>query len=102
MSYYDIGIKDTSCDNAGVYSVVVEASDKNEAIQIMTDNRLYLDAEDLDSIEYVDEISEKEFEEHLTIVMNLIKKRKAMLETCGVVEDENGDFVWKNGTKGTS
>ena len=45
------------------YSVFVEASDENEAVQIMTDNHLYEEAEDLSNIDYIGEISEKEYKE---------------------------------------
>ena len=62
MSYYDIHmvVKD-DCKEG--YSVFVEASAENEAVQIMIDNHLYEEAEDLDNIDYVGEISEKEYKE---------------------------------------
>jgi len=62
MNYYDIHMTvEDDCKEG--YSVFVEASDENEAVQIMTDNHLYEEAEDLDNIDYIDKISEREYKE---------------------------------------
>ena len=65
MKYYDIHItaKDDCKED---YSVFVEASDKNEAVQIMTDNYLYKETEDLDNIDYINEITKEEYIEAKT------------------------------------
>ena len=40
------------------YSVFIKADDENEAIEIMTNEHLYDEPEDLDNIDYIDEITE--------------------------------------------
>ena len=66
MNYYDIHITVKDDCKEG-YSVFVKASDENEAVQIMIDNHLYEEAEDLDNIDYIGEISEREYKEAMDI-----------------------------------
>ena len=58
--YYDVHflVKD-DCKEG--YSVFVKATDENEAVQIITDNHLYEEPEDLSYIDYIDEVTEKEY-----------------------------------------
>lgn len=58
--YYDIHMV-VHGDSKEGYSVFVEASSENEAIEIMTNNHLYEEPEDLSNIDYVGEISEEEY-----------------------------------------
>ena len=62
MKYYDIHmIVEDDCKEG--YSVFVKANDENEAVEIMTNEHLYEEPEDLDNIDYIDEITEKEYNE---------------------------------------
>ncbi len=45
------------------YSVFVEADSENEAVEKMTNEHLYEEPEDLNNIDYIDEITEKEYRE---------------------------------------
>ena len=58
--YYDIHMV-VHGDSKEGYSVFVEASSENEAVEIMTNNHLYEEPEDLSNIDYVGEISEEEY-----------------------------------------
>ena len=60
MKYYDIHM--TVEDDCKIgYSVFVAANNENEAVEIMTNEHLYEEPEDLDNIDYVGEITEKEY-----------------------------------------
>lgn len=62
MKYYDIHmIVEGDCKEG--YSVFVKANDENEAVEIMTNEHLYEEPEDLNNIDYIDEITEKEYNE---------------------------------------
>ena len=60
MGYYDIymTVKD-DCKEG--YSVFVKADSPNEAVEVMTNEHLYEEAEDLDHIEAITEITEEEY-----------------------------------------
>ena len=62
MKYYDIHIIVKNDWREG-YSVFVKAYDENEAVEIMTNEHLYEEPEDLDNIDYIGEITEKEYNE---------------------------------------
>lgn len=62
MKYYDIHMTvEDDCKEG--YSVFVKANDENEAVEIMTNEHLYEEPEDLDNIDYIAEITEKEYNE---------------------------------------
>ncbi len=60
--YYDIHMTvDNDCKEG--YSVFVEADSENEAVEKMTNEHLYEEPEDLNNIDYIDEITETEYRE---------------------------------------
>ena len=61
MKYYDIYMETDHEEKTG-YSVFVQAYDENEAVEIMTDQHLYEEAEDLGNIMSVEEITKEEYE----------------------------------------
>lgn len=62
MKYYDIHMTVEGDCKPG-YSVFVEASNENKAVQVMKDNHLYEEEEDLENIDYIEEITENEYNE---------------------------------------
>lgn len=61
MKYYDIYMEvEDDCKDG--YSVFVAACDENEAVEIMTNEHLYEDAEDLDNIKAITEITKEEYD----------------------------------------
>lgn len=66
MKYFDIHMT-VEDDSKEGYSVFVKANDANEAVEVMTNGHLYEEPEDLDHIDYVGEISEKEYNEAMGI-----------------------------------
>ena len=62
MKYYDIHMIVKNDWKEG-YSVFVKANDEDEAIEIMINEHLYEEPEDLDNIDYIGEITEKEYNE---------------------------------------
>lgn len=62
MKYFDIYMTvEDDCKEG--YSVFVKANDENEAVEIMTNKHLYEEPEDLNNIDYVNEITEREYNE---------------------------------------
>ena len=60
--YYDVHfVVHNDCKEG--YSVFVEAGSENEAVEVITNEHLYEEPEDLDNIDYIDEITEKEYKE---------------------------------------
>ncbi len=58
--YFDIHMTvEDDCKEG--YSVFVEADDENAAVEKMTNEHLYEEAEDLDHIDYIGEITEEEY-----------------------------------------
>ena len=58
--YYDIHMTVYGDCKEG-YSVFVEADNENDAVEKMTNEHLYEEPEDLDNIDYIDEITEDEY-----------------------------------------
>lgn len=60
MKYFDVHMTVYGDCKPG-YSVFVAAEDENEAVEIMTNEHLYEEPEDLNNIDYIDEITEEEY-----------------------------------------
>lgn len=58
--YYDIHMTvHNDCKDG--YSVFVEAEDESEALEKITNEHLYEEPEDLNNIDYIDEITKEEY-----------------------------------------
>ena len=58
--YFDVHFQVAGDCKEG-YSIFVEASDENEAVQIITDKHLYEEPEDLNHIDYIDTITAEQY-----------------------------------------
>ena len=64
MRYFDVHIVVEDDCKPG-YSIFVQASSEEEALEIIKREKLYEDIEDLDNIDYVGEITEEQYKASL-------------------------------------